>query len=36
VRGGSVGWGLSLKPCIKLSSEAIRSDLGVLLALDFN
>jgi hypothetical protein len=36
VWGESAGRGLSLKPCIKLSLAAIRSDLGVLLALDFN
>jgi hypothetical protein len=36
VWGESAGRGLSLKSCIKLSLAAIRSDLGVLLALDFN
>ena len=30
------GWALSLKSCIKLLSVAIKSDLGVLLSIDFN
>ena len=36
VGGGACGVGVRLKPGIKLSSVAIRSDLVVLFAIDFN